>query len=180
MEMRFTTVIMDFDGTLFDTREAISQTLAATFETRGVQLPPKGEIEATLASGITLEETLKCLRPEIRSDADVAEWVTAYRTIYNSGLGVRASAPFIGIPAVLKALSKTATPLVIVSNKGEAAVHNTLNHFGLSNAVGLVIAASGASPTKPDPRSFHDRIRPVIGEAATAMLMSAMGLPLTM
>jgi FMN phosphatase YigB (HAD superfamily) len=53
--------------------------------------------------------------------------------------------------------------VVIVSNKGEASVHDILTHFGMHDFVGLVIAAHDASATKPDPRSYFERIAPVLG-----------------
>jgi phosphoglycolate phosphatase len=105
--------------------------------------------------------------------AQLNEWVMTYRRIYNSGTGIRASTPFPGSRAALAQLHAAGAPVVIVSNKGEASVHDILTHFGMHDFVRLVIAARDASPTKPDPRSYFERIAPVLGTAASEHVLVA-------
>ena len=56
--INFSSVIIDFDGTLFDTRRAISATLYETFAVYNVPPPSQERVEAIIGRGITLEETL--------------------------------------------------------------------------------------------------------------------------
>jgi phosphoglycolate phosphatase-like HAD superfamily hydrolase len=52
--------IFDFDGTLFDTHESISQTIKLTFEAvLPTQTPPEAEIYRLIASGAGLTDTFK-------------------------------------------------------------------------------------------------------------------------
>jgi phosphoglycolate phosphatase len=155
-------VIADFDGTLCDTQRAISAVLSATFRARGKAVPPAAEIDATIARGITLEDTFAALAPELgRSADDCQAWVKLYREIYNGGLGVQSTTAFPDAGKALEALAALGVPVVIVSNKGERAVENTLRHLGLERHVHTVVAASGTLATKPDPRSFDTRIAPL-------------------
>ncbi|WP_394828671.1 HAD hydrolase-like protein [Pendulispora albinea] len=162
-------IISDFDGTLCDTQRAISTVLAETFRARGQTAPSADAIDATLARGITLEETIAALAPEIAPASDECrEWVTVYRQIYNGGLGVHATAAFPGVREALASLAEAGVPLVIVSNKGEVAVQNTLRHLELEAYVHTVIAAKGDLATKPDPKSFEQRIAPVFPDVEPA------------
>jgi phosphoglycolate phosphatase len=169
----YSCVIIDFDGTLFDTRRAISATLCETFAARNVPPPPQEHVEAIIGRGITLEETLTQLLPQSVPAAQLNEWVMTYRRIYNSGTGIHASTPFPGSRAALAQLHAAGAPVVIVSNKGEESVHAILTHFGMHDFVRLVIAARGASPTKPDPRSYYERIVPILGTAASEHVLVA-------
>ena len=164
--MRYTAIIMDFDGTLFDTRRAIASTLAETFAERGLAAPDDAAIWATIRRGVTLEATFTALLPPAASD-DLTECVLHYRRIYNSGAGIAASAPFPGARDAIARLAADPRPVVVVSNKGMTAVETTLSHFGMRAGIDLVVAAEGPAPTKPDPASFHMRIRPALGAAAS-------------
>jgi phosphoglycolate phosphatase len=169
----YSSVIIDFDGTLFDTRRAISVTLCETFGAYNVPPPSQERVEALVRRGINLEETLTHLMPQGVPAAQLNEWVMTYRRIYNSGTGIRASTPFPGTRAALAELHAAGTPVAIVSNKGEASVYAILTHFRMHDLVQLVIAARDASPTKPDPRSYFERIAPVLGPAACEHVLVA-------
>jgi phosphoglycolate phosphatase len=171
--INYSSVIIDFDGTLFDTRRAISATLYETFAAYNVPPPPRERVEALIGRGINLEETLTHLMPESVPAAQLNEWVMTYRRIYNAGTGIRTSTPFPGSRAALAQLHAAGAPVVIVSNKGEASVHAILTHFDMHDFVHLVIAARDASPTKPDPRSYFERIAPVLGTAASEHVLVA-------
>ena len=170
---RFSSVIFDFDGTLFDTRRAISATLYETFAAYDVPMPSQERVEALIGRGIALEETLSDLMPQGMASGQLNEWVLTYRRIYNSGTGIRASAPFPGSRAALARLHAAGVPVVIASNKGEASVHDMLSHFGMHDFVEHVVAARDASATKPDPRSYFERIVPVLGTAACERVLVA-------
>jgi phosphoglycolate phosphatase len=112
----YSSVIIDFDGTLFDTRRAIFATLYETFAAYDVPSPPRERVEALIGRGINLEETLTYLMPQSMPAAPLDEWVMTYRRIYNSGTGIRASTPFPGSRAALAQLHAAGAPVVIVSN----------------------------------------------------------------
>ena len=143
----YSSVIIDFDGTLFDTRRAISSTLYETFAAYNVPPPSPERVEALIGRGVNLEETLTHLMPQSMPAAQLDECVLTYRRIYNAGTGIRASMPFSGSRDALAELHAAGVPVVIASNKGEASVHAILTHFGMHDFVHLVIAARDACPS---------------------------------
>ena len=165
--MNYTSLIFDFDGTLFDTRRAIAATLQQTFQQRGAPVPDDERIWTTIRLGITLERTIESLLKETSPDR-IKEWVVAYREIYNGGLGIKNSNPFPGIPELMRDLSEGGNVIVVCSNKGRQAVELTLSHFGMNSVATMIVAAEGPQPTKPDPASFLSRIRPAIGNEASS------------
>jgi phosphoglycolate phosphatase len=162
-------VIVDFDGTLCDTRRAISAVLVETFRARGQRPPEAAAIDATLARGITLEETFAELDPELANrPGECHVCVKLYREIYNGGLGVRSTTAFPGAADALAALAVLGVPVVIASNKGERAVEGTLRHLELDRYIHAIVAASGTLATKPDPSSFETRIAPLFPDLEPA------------
>jgi phosphoglycolate phosphatase len=168
--MTYTALIFDFDGTLFDTRIAIAATLKQTFVDFGLLVPKESEIWTTLKLGINLEKTIEMLISQQECNL-ITNMVVRYRELYNGGMGIEASRPFPGMPELLHDLADVGNTIVICSNKGRAAVEGTLAHFGLSATAALIVAADGEKPTKPDPASFWERIRPQIGYAASVQPM---------
>jgi phosphoglycolate phosphatase len=165
--MIFTSLIFDFDGTLFDTRHAIVATLERTFHVFGKTVPNEAMIWATIRLGITLENTFQILMDQPTKD-QVDKMVVRYREIYNGGLGIEKSSPFPGVTSLLRDLREAGNTIVLCSNKGQAAVDSILAHYGIGSVVSLIVAADGAQPTKPNPASFDNRIKPQIGAAASA------------
>lgn len=161
--MLFSSVLFDFDGTMFDTRNAIRQTIIATFVEKAIMPPSDERVDSTLHMGATLERTFELLWNGDPRDLVVEGWVATYRQIYNSGVGTRESVPYTGIVQALEAVKRLGGTVVVASNKGEAAIHNTLHHHNLASHVSLVVAARDAQPTKPDPKSFFERIQPQLG-----------------
>lgn len=133
--------------------------------------PSIAGIEEVLARGITLEQTLLHLAPGVISPDSLPVWVAAYRSIYNSGLGIEASTPYPGIAELLEFLFTRSVFVAVASNKGEESVRATLEKFDLSGYISLVVAATGAQPTKPDPLSFHQRIVPALGASAVSKMI---------
>jgi phosphoglycolate phosphatase-like HAD superfamily hydrolase len=71
----YSSVIIDFDGTLFDTRRTISATIYETFAACKFPPPSRECIEALIGRGMNLEETLTHLMPQGgTSSATQASW----------------------------------------------------------------------------------------------------------
>lgn len=161
---QYTAVIFDFDGTLADTRPAISATLSETFSSFGLPTPDPGVVNAVISKGVNLEQTFQQLVQPAPAGEQLNEYVLRYREIYNSGVGVRASIPFPDAPRILEQINALGTPVVVVSNKGEESVQKILLQFEMREFVHSIVAARDAYPTKPDPKSYFERIRPMLGE----------------
>jgi phosphoglycolate phosphatase len=161
----FDLFIFDFDGTLCATHEAICYCLERTLEHYGAPIPPLGDMLKAIGAGISLADTLLRFSPSLAADGPEAvdAWVTTYRAIYNSGEGQARTVLFEGALDVLQALSACGASIVVVSNKGEKAVHAALDQFGIKPYVSLAVCDTKGIEKKPKPDSFHKLIQPRLG-----------------
>lgn len=162
-------VIFDFDGTLFDTHESISQTIKLTFDALlPDRVPPQDSIHRLIASGAGLADTFQALHPDPAAFTPAVEtqWIDQYRALYATH-GQTLIKAFPGAQALLAALTSRQIPIAIVSNKGVAAVKTALERNGLAGAVPDDLIIGDKTPgakRKPDPASFVDVLLPVLRE----------------
>ncbi|KAJ5344511.1 hypothetical protein N7452_002515 [Penicillium brevicompactum] len=160
-------VIFDFDGTLFDTHESISQTIKLIFDTLlPSHTPPQDEVLRMIASGAGLTETFTTLHPYPAefTPAVENEWVEKYRSLYNTH-GQALVKAFPGAKDLLTELTALGIPTAIVSNKGVAAVKTALERNGLEGLVPEDLIVGDKTPgakRKPDPSSFTDVLAPAL------------------
>ncbi|KAE8316251.1 HAD-like domain-containing protein [Aspergillus transmontanensis] len=166
--MPTTLAIFDFDGTLFDTHESISQTIKLTFDALlPTHTPPQPEIHRLIASGAGLSDTFRALHPDPATfTAQENQWIDKYRALYatHGQLLIKA---FPGAQELLTELKAHSVPIAIVSNKGVAAVKTALERNGLAGYVPEELIIGDKTPgaqRKPDPASFVDVLVPVLGE----------------
>lgn len=156
--MHYRTLLFDFDGTLFDTRNAIRQTLEALANHRGVPPFATHVIDHVIDQGLSLVDMLGVLLGAA-AVPELPAWVADYRAIYNGGLGVAQSAPYPGVEAVVPQLHEAGKELFIVSNKGEASILATLEQYRLGTCFRKVVAAVDDRAPKPGPESFFEQIK---------------------
>ncbi|KAJ5369046.1 uncharacterized protein N7496_008806 [Penicillium cataractarum] len=161
--------IFDFDGTLFDTHESISQTIKLTFDSLlPTHTPPQSEIHRLISSGAGLADTFQALHPNPSEFTSIIEdqWIEKYRALYaiHGQLLIKA---FPGARELLAELNAHKVPIAIVSNKGVAAVKTALERNGLEGFVPEDLIIGDKTPgakRKPDPASFVDVLVPVLRE----------------
>ncbi|RGP76804.1 phosphoglycolate phosphatase [Fusarium longipes] len=157
-------VIFDFDGTLFDTHQAISHSIKLTFDTLLPESTPlESEVQKLIGGGWGLQNVLRTLHPS-PSSFNEDEWVSTYRRIYNDH-GQKLVSPFAGAKELLENLSSRGIPIAIISNKGVAAVEAALENNSLENFIprDLIIGDNTPGATrKPDPGSFANVLKPAL------------------
>jgi phosphoglycolate phosphatase len=161
--------IFDFDGTLFDTHESISQTIKLTFDALlSTHTPPQSQIHRLIASGAALADTFQALHPSPVEFTPTVEneWIEKYRALYatHGQLLIKA---FPGTKDLLAELNAHKVPIAIVSNKGVAAVKTALERNGLDGYVPEDLIIGDKTPRakrKPDPASFVDVLIPILRE----------------
>lgn len=157
--MHYCTLLVDFDGTLFDTRNAIRKTLEALARRRGVAPFAVHLIDQVIDQGLSLVDMLAVLLGPA-DGLELPAWAADYRAIYNGGLGVAESAPYPGIETILQQMHEAGKELFIVSNKGEVSIQATLEQYHLGSYFRGVVAAVGDRAPKPGPESFFEQIKP--------------------
>jgi phosphoglycolate phosphatase len=143
------TVLLDLDGTLVDSAPGILGSLEAAFAELGIPLP-EGGLPHTL-----LGPPLYVSLPPLVGDAAPAVLAT-YRRIYGD-VGLKESAPFDGIEALLRELTGAGVRLAVATSKAEVYAERIVAHRGWTDLFVTVCGDTldGARPTKAD----------VVGEA---------------
>ncbi|RHZ67339.1 HAD family hydrolase [Aspergillus thermomutatus] len=163
-------VIFDFDGTIFDTREAIQHAATLTFTTL---LPtheiPRSKARRLMSTGAGLPETFLALHPD-PATFDEETWVTTYRSLYATH-EEKFTSPFPGLRELLAGLQSRRIPIAIVSNKAVPAIKAALERTGVLEFVPETLIIGDRTPgskRKPDPSSFTEvlvpRLKTLYGE----------------
>ncbi|KAF7116911.1 hypothetical protein CNMCM5793_005541 [Aspergillus hiratsukae] len=163
-------IILDFDGTIFDTREAIQHAAKLTFTTL---LPayeiPYAKARRLMATGAGLPETFRALHPD-PSTFDEEKWVSTYRFLYATH-EEKFTRPFPGLRELLAGLHARGIRIAIVSNKAVPAIKAALARTELLEFVPEMLIIGDEIPgfkRKPDGASFAEvlvpRLKAVYGE----------------
>ncbi len=170
------TIILDFDGTIADTRPVIINTFRRTFE--AMHLPPHTDEEIASTIGIPLIEAFPVLHP---MDAESAAQCTAtYRRIFdkvNSEIGVPM---FPHVAETLRQLHAKGCTLTIATSRSYRSAAEFIRSFALDSIITFIIAAEDVRHAKPDAEPVtktlkHFRLTPadavVVGDTRFDILM---------
>ncbi|KAG5745282.1 hypothetical protein H9Q69_007615 [Fusarium xylarioides] len=163
MPAQLVLVIFDFDGTLFDTHQAISHSIKLTFDSLlPTSAPAESEVQKLIGSGLGLREVLQALHTSPDS-FDEDEWTSTYRRFYNDE-GQKLVSAFPGAKELLNKLNDEKVPVAIVSNKGVAAVETALKNNGIDTIPGDLIVGDNTpgATRKPDTGSFEKVLLPAL------------------
>lgn len=159
-------VIFDFDGTIFDTYDAIEHSVLLTFDSLLPGFtPPADQVRQLVSTGGSPGNTFRSLHPDLAT-FDEDAWVRKYRELY-AAHGQQRAKPFPGAEQLLRSLRERNVPVVIISNKGVEALKSALTKTGLLGYFpGPFILGDGIPGVtrKPDPSSFTDVILPRLQE----------------
>jgi phosphoglycolate phosphatase len=156
----FKVIVFDYDGTLFDTRPAIIHCIQRVFAERGRPVPGIEAVANAVTTGLPLQETLFALDENLRADRlTFNDLVRLYRKLYLEE-GTSLLRPFAGVEDTLQLLHATGAINVVVSNKGIAAIHRTLDQYRINGFVDVVFGDEPGLPKKPDPAIMVDHILP--------------------
>ena len=147
-------VLLDFDGTICDTREAVVSCMVETIAREGGPIPTRQAACALIAKGLTLGDTLRRLAGTQAGSAivDPQRLIASYRALYPS-LATAKSVLYPGVKPMLEEAARRGIGLAIVSNKGEQAILRTLERFEI-DVFSLVAAERPNLRPKPDPAAF--------------------------
>lgn len=141
-----TALILDFDGTLADTKQSILTTVRETFAHLG--LPPVDDERIEPLIGLPLSMTLGSAGAI--SGELVGRAVAEYRKRYDE-IAARTVALFPGVERTLEELQERNIRLAIASSKGRAALLKLVEHLGIARFFAVVAGEQDAANRKPAP-----------------------------
>ena len=141
-------IILDFDGTLADTRDNIVRTLQASMHQLG--LPVADEAACASTIGLKLDDACRHLYPD--GPADLADrFVETYREIFFRNKESLVPAPFPHVLPTLRQLRERGVVLTIASSRGTGSLHAFIDAMGLRDCISYVLGADSVEHTKPHP-----------------------------
>ena len=147
MNDKIKAVILDFDGTIGDTRGLIVRTMQQTLAE--VRLPQRSDDECAAMIGLPLKQTFTCLMPMDDATGDLCE--TTYRRIFFENNRPGAVSPFPGVCDVIRRMHRAGLLVTIASSRFRASLMAFLEEMELVPYVPYVLGAGDVDHAKPAP-----------------------------
>lgn len=170
-------IILDFDGTLADTRDNIVRTLQASMHQLG--LPVADEAACASTIGLKLDDACRHLYPD--GPADLADrFVETYREIFFRNKESLVPAPFPHVLPTLRQLRERGVVLTIASSRGTGSLHTFIDAMGLRDCISYVLGADSVEHTKPHPEPVLRTLRETGIDAAHTLVVGDMPVDILM
>ncbi len=140
-------VILDFDGTIADTRGIIVRTMRQTAATLG--LPQHSDEEYASRIGLPLRQTFTSLIDLDDETADRCE--ATYRRLFEANDGPDAVTAFPKVVETIKALAAGGTTVTVATSRGRASAEAFLERLGIAGSIGYVLGGDDVDNAKPHP-----------------------------
>jgi len=142
----FENVILDFDGTISDSRQDIARAQLWAMEQVGA--PPRPEEDLYPLIGLPLEETFRRLLPPALH-AKIPDAAALYSEYYPSR-SLLTTKLFPGVRETLERLRRRGKRLAVASTKRGKGIRRATDHFGITHLFDRLQGSEGL-PFKPDP-----------------------------
>ena len=126
MERRYDAVLFDLDGTLTDTYEGITKSVAYALGQFGIEVRDRSTLKRFI--GPPLVDSFRDFYGFSEEDARLA--VTHYRTYYTRD-GIFDNRVYPGVPELLQCLQQAGIRILLATSKPEVFARQILEHFGL-------------------------------------------------
>lgn len=148
-------IILDFDGTIADTRPVIINTFHRTLD--AMNLPQHSDEEIAATIGLPLVKAFPILEPMDEEKAAVC--TATYREIFedvNREIGVPM---FTHVADTLRAMHDKGYTLTIATSRGYKSAAEFIKGFGLDDIITFIIAAEDVKHAKPDAEPVNKTLR---------------------
>lgn len=166
----FELLLIDYDGTMAETRPAILRGLAEAFKVTGHNMPSETEMSSHLGHGGTLTDFFRMAVPG-STTKEAQDFIKAYRAHYVIA-DQEETVLFPDVVETLHKLKDSQVRLAVISNKLSTTLSASLERFGITSFFEAVIGAEEGKARKPDPALYTERLHPLYPEfGAGDMLM---------
>lgn len=140
-------IILDFDGTLADTRELIVKTMQQTLEALGLE--SRTDEQCASMIGLPLKQAFTDLLPI--SDEMGGQCVETYRRIFNENNALYVIPTFPHVMETLHQLHEQGYILTIASSRSNRSLREFVNDMDLNDVIPYVLGAEDVTRAKPHP-----------------------------
>ena len=140
-------IILDFDGTLADTRGLIVKTMQQTLEALGLESRTDDQCAAMI--GLPLKQAFTDLLP--MTDEMGEQCVETYRRIFNENNALYVIPTFPHVMETLHQLHEQGYTLTIASSRSNRSLMEFVNDMHLNEVIPYVLGAEDVARAKPHP-----------------------------
>ena len=170
-------IILDFDGTLGDTRANIVLTMRQTLQRLGYPVAEEGEIASTI--GLPLEEGFRQLLPELPEDKAL-ECALTYRDIFEVNRKKLVPKLFPGVKETLFRLREKGYVLTVASSRSSLSLNGFLGDMEIAEYVSYVLGADSVKMAKPHPEPVLRTMEDLGYTAAETLVVGDMPVDILM
>lgn len=139
-------IILDFDGTLADTRHNIILTFQMTMRQLGLEMKSEEECAATI--GLTLQDAFHALYPHFTPE-DYTRLTETYRRIFAENRKLFVPQLFPGVKETLNRLLERGCTLAIASSRLSPSLHSFIEEMGIAHLFSHVVGGDNVENPKP-------------------------------
>ena len=170
-------IILDFDGTLCDTRETIVRTLQMTMRRMGLELRDEATCASTI--GLPLADGFHAMYPEMERGMFEA-CAVEYRKTFEENRKLLLPKVFPGVSETLRTLHGSGFQLSVASSRSRRSLMSFIEDFGFAELMSLVIGADDVKAHKPDPEPVMETLRRLSTAAADTLVVGDMPFDILM
>ena len=153
-----TTIIFDLDGTLMNTLDDLHDSVSYALRQAGLAPNPKQDTRRYLGNGVRNLVNRSVEQASPTADEALKEGVFEIFRAYYVAHSMDKTAPYEGIPEMLKECKKRGFFTAIVSNKLDPAVKDLHNAF-FADSIDVAIGETPTVKRKPAPDMVDEAIR---------------------
>jgi phosphoglycolate phosphatase-like HAD superfamily hydrolase len=146
--MRFSALLWDMDGTLFDTYPAIRKAVLDTFAASGVAVDP---VEVARLLAVTFDHCLQVLSARHNLDADA---LSARYHRRSAQINPAEQPPFPGALSLCRRTIAAGGVNLIFTHRGRESLDRFLAHYAMTDLFADTMTGDEGCPRKPDPAGF--------------------------
>lgn len=170
------TVILDFDGTLADTKSIILKTLHQTIDEYGMPQPGDDECAATI--GLPLDESFVRLLGISRDEG--LRCASIYHRLFEVNNNAGAVRMFPNVADTIRRMHDEGLTLAIASSRGHHSLTDFVNRFGLADCFSAIVGADDVKKAKPDPEPVNIILNKLRTDAGNAIVVGDTAFDITM
>ena len=151
------TIILDFDGTMADTRDIILKTMRQTIDRMGFAQPDEKQCIATI--GLPLKESFMKILGVNAAEGERCTGI--YRELFDINNRPDAVPLFDGVAETISQLHAKGLTVTIASSRGHKSLAGFVERFQLADYIKIVLGADDVAKAKPDPEPVLETLRRV-------------------
>ena len=170
-------IILDFDGTMCDTRETIVRTYQMTMEHMGLRVADEATCAATI--GLPLAQGFHAIYPDMSED-EFNRCALEYRRLFEENRKALMPKVFPGVTETLHSLHDQGFKLSIASSRSNRSLVSFLQDFGFDSLMSLIVGANNVTKHKPDPEPVLYTLKELAVKPEDALVVGDMPFDIMM